>query len=75
MTCVDIGSQAPNLAWARDHPELVSFLHVKIVLKSCDGNGILVRSEASLLHLDHWGEGGKYLKVMRLHLKIRSSVN
>jgi hypothetical protein len=29
---VDTGSQAPNLAWARDTPELVSFLPVKIVL-------------------------------------------
>jgi hypothetical protein len=72
---VDTGSQALNLAWARDHPELVSFLHVKIVLSLV--TEMVFLSEVRLLFYI-WNSGwvgGKYFKVMRLHLKIHSSVN
>jgi WD40 repeat protein len=29
---VDTGSQVTNVAWSEDSPELVSFLHIKVVL-------------------------------------------
>jgi WD40 repeat protein len=29
---VDTGSQVSNVAWSKDSPELVSFLHIKVVL-------------------------------------------
>jgi WD40 repeat protein len=32
MECVDTGSQVSNLAWSKHSSELVSFLHIKVVL-------------------------------------------
>jgi WD40 repeat protein len=32
VKCVDTGSQVSNVAWSKDSLELVSFLHIRVVL-------------------------------------------
>jgi hypothetical protein len=53
---MDTGSQVSNLAWARDTPEQVRFLHVKIVLSLV--TEMVFLSEIRLL-LYIWKRGGK----------------
>jgi WD40 repeat protein len=58
---VDTGSPVSNVAWLKDSPELVSFLHIRVVL-ICSRNSIFDKSEDSVLYSE---QVLKYLKVMK----------
>jgi WD40 repeat protein len=59
---VDTGSQVTNVAWLEDSPELVSFLHIKVVLSFVLEMVFFDNSKDSLLYSE---QVMKYLKVMQ----------
>jgi hypothetical protein len=59
---IDTGSRVTSVAWAKGSPELVSFLHIKVVLSFVLEMVFFDNSKDSLLYSE---QVIKYLKVMQ----------